>query len=96
MVDGVWLHLVQYLKCIGKCFGHIGEDFVHLFARLEPLLLGVEHTVGVVKVFAGSQTQQVVVGFGIVLVDKVAVVGADKLDAILLRQLNQFFVGALL
>ena len=56
MVDGVWLHLVQYLKCIGKCFGHIGEDFVHLFARLEPLLLGVEHTVGVIKVFASGQT----------------------------------------
>ena len=96
MVDGVWLHLVQYLKCIRKCFGHIGEDFVHLFARLEPLQLGVEHTVGVVKVFASGQTQQVVVGFGIVLVDKVAVVGADKLYAILLRQLYQFLVGTLL
>ena len=96
MVDGVELHLVKNLECVGKSFGHVGEHFVHLLARLKPFLLRIEHAVGVVEVLSGGKAEQVVVGFGVVLIDKVAVVGADQLDAVFLSQLHQHLVGLLL
>ena len=96
MVDGIELHLVQYLKSVAQSLGHIREDSVHLLARLEPLLLRVEHAVRVVEVLSGGKTQQVVVRLGIVLVDKVAVVGAYKLHAILACKVDKLLVGTLL
>ena len=71
MFDIVELYFVNDFLGIGQCLGHIGKHFVHLFLRLEPLLLGVEHAFGVVEVFACSKAQEVVVGLGVILVDKV-------------------------
>ena len=54
MVDGVCLHLVENLNCVRQRLRHIGKHLVHLLTGLEPLLLGVEHTVGVIEVVAGG------------------------------------------
>ena len=96
VVDGVGLHLIQYLERVGKRFGHVGEYLVHLLARLEPLLLRVEHTRRVVKLLSGREAEQVVVSLGVLLVDEVAVVGADHLYAVLLCELQNLLVGTLL
>ena len=96
VVDAVYLDLVEYLGGVGKCLGHIAEDVVHLLAGLKPLLLGVAHAVGVVQVLTRRDTEQMVVGFGGLLVLKVAVVGADELDAILAGHLDEHLVGLLL
>ena len=96
MVNAVGLHLVQDVERVAKRLRHIGKHLVHLLTRLEPLLLRVEHTRGVVKVLARGKTQQVVVGLGVILVHEVGVVRTHQLDAILLRQLNEHLVGLLL
>ena len=96
MVDGVGLYLIQYLERVGERFGHVGEYLVHLLARLEPLLLRVEHTRRVVQFLARRETEQVVVRFGVLLIDEVAVVGADHLYAVLLCEFQNLFVGTLL
>ncbi len=49
VVDGVGLDLVEYLQGVGQRLGQVGEHAVHLGLRLQPLLLGVEHAVGVVE-----------------------------------------------
>ena len=80
VVDGVGLHLIQYLERVGKRFGHVGEYLVHLLARLEPLLLRVEHTRRIVEFLSGRE----------------AVVGADYLYAVLLCEFQNLLVGTLL
>ncbi len=92
MVDAVRLHLVAYFARGGECFGQVGEHFVHLGARLEPLLLGVEHAVGVVEVAPGGQADKAVVGFGVLFVNEVAVVGTDVLHAELFGNAQEFRV----
>ena len=41
VVDGVELHLVEYLHAVGERLRHIGEYLLHLLPALEPFLLGV-------------------------------------------------------
>ena len=84
MVDAVDFHLIQYFEGIGQCLGDIREHIVHFLTGLEPLLLGIAHTVRIVQVLTGGNTEQVVVRLGSLLILKVAVVGADELDAIFL------------
>lgn len=96
VIDGVDLHLVEYLTGVAERFGDIGEDVVHLLLRLEPFLLGVAQTVGVVKILTRGDAKQVVVSLGGVLVLEVAVVGADELYAIFARELYEDLVGFLL
>ena len=96
MVDAVDLYLVENLLRVAQRLGHIAEDVVHLLLSLEPLLLGVKHTGGIIKILAGSQAEQVVVGLGSVFVLEVAVVGAHELDAFFLGNLHQHGIGALL
>ena len=96
MVDAVNLYLVKNFLSIAQRLGHIAEDVVHLLLCLEPLLLGVKHTGGIIKILAGSQAEQVVVGLGSVFVLEVAVVGAHELDAFFLGNLHQHGIGALL
>ena len=52
MVDAVDFDLVENLYGVRQGLRHIREDVVHLLPRLEPLLLGVEHTGGVVELFS--------------------------------------------
>ena len=92
--DGIGLevvdfHFVEYLAGVAECFGQVGEDGVHLGACLEPFLLGVAHAVGVVQVLARREAEEQVVGFGVVLVEEVGVVGADELYAMLACQLDE-------
>ena len=96
MVDAVDFHLVEHLKGVGQGLGIVGEDIVHLLTGLEPLLLGIAHTVGVVEILARGNAKQVVVGLSGLLVLEVAVVGAHQFDAVLLRKLHEHFVGLLL
>ena len=96
MVDAVNLHLIQYFEGIGKCFGNIREHIVHLLAGLEPFLLGIAHTVRVVEILAGSDTEQMVVSLGSLLILEVAVVGAHQFDVKLPCHLDKFLVGTLL
>ena len=49
------LHLVENLQCVFERLGHIAEEFLHFFRRLEPFLLGVNHAGGVVKVASCAQ-----------------------------------------
>ena len=96
VVEAIELHLVENLDGVGQRLGNVGKHLVHLLARLEPLLLGVEHARGVVEVFARGETQEVVVGLGVVLVHEVAVVGADELHAVFLGEVHQHAVHLLL
>ena len=96
MLDVVRLHLVEHFHRVGQRFGQIGEHFVHFFARLEPLLLCVEHACGVVEVLARAQAEQVVVRLGVFLVHEVAVVRAHQLHAVLPGQFDEHAVGLLL
>ena len=96
VVDGIDFHLIKNLEGIRHRFGHIAEDAVHLFAGLKPLLLGIKHARGVVKVFPRRETQQVIVSLGVLFVHKVNVIGAHHLNAVLLSQAENRLIGALL
>ena len=95
-IKTVYLHLIQYLHRIGHRFRHIAEDIVHLLACLKPLLLGVQHTGGIIQILACSQTQQMIVSLSILFVHKMGIIGTNQLDTIFLRQFNQHFVSLLL
>ena len=89
MVDAVDLHLVKYLVGVLQRLGDVGEQLVHLLLRLEPLLLAVEHHVLVGEFFARRDADESLMGIGILLVDEVAVVGADELDVQFAGKLDQ-------
>ena len=92
----VGLHFAEHLASVCQCLGDVLEDVIHLLAGLEPFLFAVEHARGIVQVLAGGQTEQMVVGFGIILVHKVAVVAADELHTIFVCQFYEHLVGLLL
>ena len=92
----VGLHFAEHLASVCQCLGDVLEDVIHLLAGLEPFLFAVEHARGVVQVLASGQTEQMVVGFGIILVHKVAVVAADELHTIFVCQFYEHLVGLLL
>ena len=96
IVETIDLHLIQYLKGIRQRLWHITEDVVHLLTRLKPFLLGVEHTCRIVQIFGSSQTEQMVVGLGILLVHKMGIVGTHQFDAIFLGQFDKHLIGFLL
>ena len=96
MIDAVDFYLIQYFEGIGKGFGNIREHIIHLLAGLEPFLLGIAHTVRVVEILAGSDTEQMVVSLGSLLILEVAVVGTYQLDVKLPCHLDEFLVGTLL
>ena len=72
------------------------EDVVHFLAGLKPLLLRIQHSRGVVQVLRRRQTQQVVVGFGILLVYEVCIIGTNQFDAVFVGQFNEHLIGLLL
>ena len=84
MVYRVELHLVTDIYRIRQSLRHIRKDFVHFLPRLHPLLLGIQHTLGVVQVFSGTQANQAVVRLGILFVHKVHIVGTNQLYIIFL------------
>lgn len=93
MVDRVALDLVADVDGRRHRLGvGLAEDRGHLGRRLEPLLLRVEHALGVVEVLARRETDQPVVRLGIVFVHEVHVVGADHSDVVLRGQLAQVLV----
>ena len=92
----VELHLVEYLDGVGQRLRYISKHLVHLFARLEPLLLRIEHARGVVKVLASGKTEQMVMCLGILLINKMSVVRAYDLDAIFLSEFNEHLICLLL
>ena len=70
MVDTVCFDFVENLYCVVQCFRNVFEDIVHFFTSFEPFLFAVEHTVGVIQVFARGETKKSVVCFGIFLIDE--------------------------
>ena len=90
------LHLVQHLQCIGQSIRNICEDIIHLLLSLEPFLFWVEHTGRIIQPLASRQTKQMVMGLGIFLVYKVAVVGTNQFDSIFFSQWYQLLIGSLL
>ena len=92
MVDGVELHLVADVHGGGQRLRHICKYLAHFLSRLEPLLLGVKHTVRVVQFLARAEAYQAVVRLGVFLVDEVHVVGTHQPDAILLAVFLQVLV----
>ena len=52
MVNIVGFYLVENLDGVAQRFWNVLEDIVHLLTGLEPLLLAVEHAVGVVQILA--------------------------------------------
>ena len=87
MVNTVELDLVENLVGILQCFGDIGKHLVHLLLGLEPLLLAIEHHVLIVELATGRNTDEALVCVGIILVDKVRIVGANEFDIQLLGKL---------
>ena len=93
MVDRVALDLVADVHGRGHRFGvGLAEDRGHLGRGFQPLLLGVEHALGVVEVLARRKADQTVVRLGVVLVHEMHVVGADHPHVVLRGQFTQVFV----
>ena len=92
VVDAVGRDLVKHLTRGGKRFGQVGEDGVHFRLRLHPLLLGVEHSVWVVQVAAGAETDETVVRLGVFFIDEVNVVGAYIFYTIFISNAQQLLV----
>ena len=96
VVDAVGLHFGEYLESVFQGLRHIGEDFRHLCRGLEPFLLGIEHSVGIVEVTSGGETDEVVMCLGILLIHEMAVVGAHQFDVVLVSQIDEHLVHLLL
>jgi len=92
----VILALVGDFERRGQRFGMVREERRHLFGRLEILLKRIAHTVRIVQVLSGTQTDQTVVRLGILLVHKVNVIGADYFYIVLPGIFQQFGIGFLL
>ena len=92
VVDGIGLDLFADFDRRSHRFGYVAEDRRHLLAGFEPLLLGVEHSLGIVEVLAGREADQPVVRLGVVFVHKVHVVGTDQTDAVFRGQSAQMLV----
>lgn len=92
MVDGIGLDLFADFDRRSHRFGYVAEDRRHLLAGFEPLLLGVEHSLGIVEVLAGREADQPVVRLGVVFVHEVHVVGTDQTDAVFRGQSAQMLV----
>ena len=88
-INIVYFHLIHNLLCILQCLWNITEYLCHLFRRLQPLLLGVVHTILIVNKVVGAHAYQMVVCFGVLLFHKVYIVGSNHLYAILLGKLYQ-------
>ena len=96
VVNRIIFHFVQNLQRIGKRFGNIRKEFVHLSLGFHPFLLGIEHTARIVQILARTQTDKAVVRLGILFVHKMDVIGTNHLYAILLGIFQQFGIGLLL
>ena len=92
MVDGVVFYLIKNFQSIAQCFGHVGKEFVHLFACLHPFLFGIKHTSRIIQILTGTQTDQTVVRFRILFVYKVNVIRTNQFDIEFLSILYQMFV----
>ncbi len=83
MIYGIGLHLVENLHSVAQRFGQVGEYSCHLFLTLEPLLLGVAHSVGFSQVVICRDAYQTVVRLGILRIDEMRVVCSYYLDIML-------------
>jgi len=92
MVDRVVFYLIKNLQCIAQCFGHVGKEFVHLFACLHPFLFGVKHTGRIIQILTGTQTDQTVVRFRILFIYKVNIIRTNQFDIEFLSIFYQMFV----
>ncbi len=90
MVDVVFFDFGCHLECVVYSLGYILEERAHLCGAFKPFLFGIEHTAFVVQILVGRQTDKAVVGFGILFVYKVGVVGGHNLDAMFFRKLKNF------
>ena len=96
MVDFVEFNLVGNLKRVFNRLGDVGEYAGHLRGGFQPLLFAVEHPVLIGDFLVGRQANQALVGFGIIFVDKMHVVGAYELDVEFTGYAYQFLVYPLL
>ena len=69
------MKVVRDLKGIGEGLGEMGKELVDLFGGVDGLVVGIKDGVGVVEVFWCSERDKGVVGLGILVVEKVEVVG---------------------
>ena len=93
MVDRVALDLTADIHRRRHRLGiGLAENRGHLGRRLQPLLLGVEHALGVVEVLARRETDQTVVRLGVVLVHEMHVVRADHPHVVFRGQFAQVLV----
>ena len=90
-VDGIALYLAGHLQGVFNGLRMVREQGEHLFLCLDILLLGIAQAGRVVYVSIGCEADQAVVHGAVFLAHKVRVIGCDDLDAVLLRQLEDFF-----
>ena len=81
MVDVVFFDFGCHLECVVYSLGISSKSVLISVVLFKPFLFGIEHTAFVVQIFVGRQTDKAVVGFGILFVYKVGVVGGYDLDA---------------
>ena len=96
MVYVVCLHLAQYFQSIAQRLWHISKNLIHLLLRLEPFLLGIQHTTWVVQLLTRTQANQSVVCLGILLIHKMHIVRAHQFHVVFGSKLNQHPVYLLL
>ena len=95
-IQTVGLHLIQYLYGVRHCLWHVAEDVVHLLTRFKPLLFRVEHTGGIVEILTSGETEQMIMGLGILLIHKVGIVRAHQFHTVFFRQLDEHLIRLLL
>ena len=89
MINAVDFNFIKNLISVLQGLGNVGKHLVHLFLRLEPLLLAVEHQILIGEFPACGEADESFMSIGILLIHKVRIVGADELDVQLLGKLYE-------
>ena len=89
MVDAIYLDFVKNFVGVLQRLGDVAKNAIHFLLGLEPFLLAVEHHVLIGEFLACREADETLMGIGILLVDEVGIVGADKLDVQFTGKLNQ-------
>ncbi len=88
-IQFVFLYLICYLNCVHQDVGVVRKDISHFSLSLEPFLPGIAHSLGIIQISSGIETDQVIMCFRIIHIHKVHIIGCHTFHAMLFPQLKQ-------